>query len=108
MPSYKRIQKKIAVSYDCGHGSIIIDYDMPGLTPRERRNVMEKLSGKYDMSNKLLDTITTLDIVKALSKRYGVVCNSAENTATIFIVSQEDQNELTRFCSEKFIEAAAG
>ena len=106
-----RIHKQIVISYNCGQDFINLKFDMPTLTPNERYRVLEKLSKRLTLVNEeqILDTMSTLDIVKVLSKRHGVVCNSAVSDdiaiATIFIVGQE---ELTRFCAERFIELAAG
>ena len=110
----KRIHKQIVLSHDCGQGSIAINYNMPTLTPNERYRVLKKLSKRIATvsSEQLLDSMPTLDIVKALSRRYGVVCNSVVSdniaVATILVVSQEDQEALMKFCSERFREQAAG
>ncbi|CVK18772.1 hypothetical protein [Sporomusa sphaeroides] len=109
-----RIHKQIAISHDCGHDFISLKYNMPTLTPNERYRVLKKLSERIATvsSDQLLDSMPTLDIVKALSKRYGVICNTAESdniaVATILVVSQEDQEALMKFCSERFREQAAG
>lgn len=69
----KRIYKQINVSFDDAAAGIILDYNMPGLTTRERVAVMGKLLAKRSMSKgQLLNSMTTADLMRALAKREEV------------------------------------
>jgi len=59
-------------------------------------------------NEQILNNISTLDIVSALSKRQGIVCNSVKSKrlkiATLFIIDQEDQDEIIKICSKQYAE----
>lgn len=79
----KRIHKRINVSFDNAAAGIVLDYNMPGLTTRERVSVMGKLLAKRSMSKEqMLDSIPTADLVRALIKREGVSYIFTDNTCS--------------------------